>query len=136
MKRIEYIESIMDLFEFRTMQSNDGDEFVLFKSATIDQLPKIEDKTEFEALENHIHLLDNVRKDEYEILERVAKKLGTTVLDCLMMKYPQKHFRVYITIRIYDSMIIRFHQIWENEEPYYNVGDLLPNNEKVYVFEN
>lgn len=57
------------------------------------------------------------------------------MLNCLKWNYPEKQFMVYVSLRMYDSMIIRFHQKWENEEPYCNPHDFTSENEKVFLFE-
>ena len=136
MRRIEYIESLANLFEFKTISDAHGNEFVLFKESDFDSVKGIADKTEFEASENHIHLLDNIKKDEFEALKVIAPILGKALLCSLQFQYPQNHFRVYVSVHLYDSMIIRFHQKWENEEPYCNPDEFISPKEKVYAFEN
>jgi len=136
MKRIEYFELLAKTFEFKTIIDDYGNEFVLLKENCVDSFKKIEDKTEFEASENHIHLLDNINKNEFEILKKIAPILGQAVLHSLTSQYAQKHFRVYVSIHLYDSMIIRFHQKWDNEEFYCNPDEFTSSKEKVYAFEN
>lgn len=57
------------------------------------------------------------------------------VLFKLKSQYPEKNFVVYVSIKLNDSMILRFHQKWDGEEPYYNVSDFSLPNERVFAFE-
>lgn len=134
MRRIEYYEQITDLFEFKTVSDECGNEYVLFKQSNCDHISGIKDRTEFEACENHVHLMDNVKKDEFTRLIPVVKRLGEAVLQCLKSEYPQKQFMVFVSLHLNDSMIIRFHQKWENEKPYCNPEDYKSEKEKVFVF--
>ena len=66
MKRTEYFKLIADLFAFKTISDEKGNEYVLLSASELDSVQNIEDKTAFEAPENRIHLLDRVKKEEYE----------------------------------------------------------------------
>ncbi len=135
MKRFDFLQSIVGLFSFKTIADDCGNEYVVFGDSgiTMSDLKNISDRTEFEALENHVHLLDKITKKEFEISDEISKVLGTTVLNCLRQKYSDKHFFVYVSVDLKDSMIIRFHQKWENEEPYYNSDDF-GKNTKLFMF--
>ena len=135
MKRIEYFELIANLFVFKTIFDEKGNEYVLFSVSEYDSIQNIEDKTAFEALENHIHLLERIKKQEFESLIPVAKILGQTLANSLKTQFPNKKFYVYVSLRLNDSMIIRFHQKWENEEPYCNPADFVGEIEKVFGYE-
>ena len=117
------------------MYDKTGNEYVLFANSSINYLPEISDKTAFESLENHIHLLYNVRKEEYKNLIEVGEKLGQAVLESLQYHYPTKRFVVFVSVKLNDSMIIRFHQKWENEEPYYDPNDFNSEKDRVLKFE-
>lgn len=135
MKRVEYFQQITDLFRFKTITDEEKREFVLFSQCNCDSVENVQDKTEFEAYENHIHLINYLKKEEFYYLIPIAKTLGQAVLDCLSWNYPEKKFMVYVSLHMYDSMIIRFHQKWENEQPYCNPQDFNSENEKVFLFE-
>lgn len=135
LKRIEYFEIIAELFKFKTVLDEQGNEFVLLAQSNYDFVENIGDRTEFESLENHIHLLDNIKKKEFDKLIPVAKILGQTLLYSLKIQFPDKKFMVFVSLYLKDSMIIRFHQKWENEEPYYNPIDFNGQMEKVFAFE-
>lgn len=136
MKRFDFLQLIVGLFSFKTIEDDCGNEYVVFSDSTItsEVLENISDKTEFEALENHVHLLDKITKKEFENADEVSDILGKSLLNCLRAKYPDKHFFVYVSVDLKDSMIIRFHQEWENEEPYYNADDDFGKNTKMFIF--
>lgn len=50
------------------------------------------------------------------------------LIENLKTSFPNKHFYVYLDCDFNDHIIVRFHQLWENEEPYYDVKDF-PNIE-------
>jgi len=133
--RIDYYEMISKLFEFKIITDENGTEYVLF-SYCMNSITNITDKTAFEALENHTHLLYNLTKEEFDRLIPVAQNLGKSLLNNLICNFPERHFTVYVTIQVNDSMIIRFHQKWENEPPYYNPADFNSPTERVFAFEN
>ncbi len=135
MRRIEYFELLSNLYDFKSIFDKKGTEYVLFSNG-INAIENVWDKTGFEALENHVHLLDNVKADEFNRLIPVAQNLGQSLLYNLKSNYPSKHFMVYVTIHLHDSMIIRFHQKWDNEAPYCNPDDFNSPNEKAFLFEN
>ena len=136
MKRIEYFKLLSELLEFKIIKDEYKNEFIVYKTSQINSVKNIADKTEFEALENHVHLLDNIKKDEFELLTNFAQNIGNVVLNSLKVCYPNKRFRVYISVHLHNSMIIRFHQVWQGEDPYYHPEDFHSPKEKVFLFEN
>ena len=134
MKRIGYFELISQISEFKTLTTPDGDELVVFKNLPIQDVDFVDDKTEFESSENHVHLLDNIKKDEFDRLIPVAQNLGKMLLGNLKYSYPDKQFMVYVSLMLKDSMIIRFHQVWENEVPFCNPESFVGDREKVFMF--
>ena len=136
MKRAEYFKLITSVFRFKAVLDEEGNEYVILEENDIDSLTKkIEDKTEFEAVLNHVHLLDNIKKNEFDELVTVGTELGQILMDNLKFHYPDKSFVVFVTISINDSMIIRFHQKWKDEEPYYDPADFISERERVLMFE-
>lgn len=135
MKRTKYFELISELFKFKTITDEYGNEFVLFAQSHLNSIENIIDKTEFEASENHIHLIRNLKKSEFFRLIPTAKILGKILLVALENQYPDKHFIVFVSIKIHDSFIIRFHQKWDNEEDFCNPDDFHFGDELVFSFE-
>ena len=136
MKRFDFLQSITGLFSFKTISDGCGNEYVVYSDSVITtaDLKGISDRTEFEALENHVHLLEKVTKKEFENADEVSNALGKSLLSCLSAKYPDKHFFVYVSVDLKDSMIVRFHQEWKNEKPYYNADDDFGENTKLFTF--
>ena len=98
-------------------------------------ISEINDKTEFEATENHVHILDRIKINEFNELFPIAEKLGQALLNALKYNYPEKRFVVFATIDLNDSFIIRFHQQWSGEVYYYNTADFTSSNSKVLMFD-
>ena len=132
MKRIDFLRDVSELFSFKTISDEQGHDFVVWKSSALNQILGVTDKTEFEAVENHVHLLDNIKKHEISSLIEIGKSLGEALLASLVMVYPEKHFFVFASITLGDSFIIRFHQKWESEAPYFDIENLQC-NDKEYV---
>ncbi len=135
MKKIEFFELIADLFKFKSIFDEVKNEYVVFEYSTLNSISERTDKTEFEAIENHVHLFDHVKKEEFERFIKIAPSLGKTVLCMLKSHYPEKNFVVYVSIKLHDSMILRFHQKWEGERSYYNPSEFSLPNERVFSFE-
>ena len=135
MRRIDALFFLQQLDKFKIIKDENGFEFVLFESNALNSITGVKDKTEFEAIENHLHLLENISSKEFKNLLPIAESIGNMLLCCLKQNFPDKDFVVFVSIRIRDSLIIRFHQKWKNEAAYYNPNDYLDSNEKVFVFE-
>ena len=60
MKHIDYLKKIVGLFEFRVISDKRGNEFVLLADNMISNVDFVEDKTAFEASENHVHIINNI----------------------------------------------------------------------------
>lgn len=135
MNKLSLYNELLDIFEFKTIRDNLGNELVILKSSSSDIFDgtTIEDKTAFEALDSHFHLVDNVRRYDKQTLIELGKKIGRLLIERLSYSFPDKHFIVFVTIS--DSMIIRFHQKWENE-PYYYDDENLNENEYMITFDN
>ena len=135
MKKIDILKSVANLFDFKTVTDNNGNEYVLYADSVINGNDlEIDDKTQFEAVQNHVHLIDNVKKSDFEELIETGKVLGETQLNALKSKYPEKEFCVFVTVDIGESFIIRFHQIWKNEPVYYNPDDFNSERTRVLMF--
>ena len=135
MKKIELLKEFSEIFDFKTVTDKNGNEFVVYADSKIGSLDSdTDDKTQFEAVANHIHLIDNVKKSDFEKLTEIGRILGETQLRILKSKYPDKEFCVFVTIDIGESMIIRFHQAWDGEIPYYNPDDFNSDTTRILMF--
>ncbi len=135
MGRIEHLMFLSNLYKYKIIRDEHDTEYVVFENSSLDYVQNINDKTEFEAVETHQHLLDNIRKKEFTRLFPIAEALGKSVLCCLKQTFPNKNFVVFVSLGIHESFIIRFHQKWANEKPYYDPHSFNSLTEKVFVFE-
>ena len=132
MRRIEFLELLVNLFQFKTVHDEKGNEYVLFSDNPINSAANVQDHTAFEAIQNHVHLMVNIQKDELQKASEIADKIGRALLTNLRACFPEKKFFVFVSFRKNDDMIIRFHQSWNNEAPYFDPHDFA--DEKVYIF--
>lgn len=132
----KYLKFMSDLFSFKTIVDEFNNEYIVFQNSPINAITNIQDKTEFEAVENHVHLFDNIKYKDFKQLVDIGNSLGKALLYCLQSTYPQKRFVVYVSISIKESMIIRFHQKWTDECNYYDNIEDYGSNEKVMKFES
>ncbi len=133
--KINQLKKFSKIFAFKSLTDKNNNEYVLYADSNMNEIDfEIDDKTQFEAVENHIHLIDNVKKSDFNDLIEIGKVLGETQIKVLKSKYPDKEFCVLVTVDVGESMIIRFHQIWENEPIYYNPDDFNTVNSKVLMF--
>ena len=108
-------------------------EFVLFGSSQIEDgiSYAVEDKTLFEAVENHVHFLQKIKKDEMPYLQKIAECICELLLCRLEASFPEKRFVVCAAIERGQSVTFRFHQQWQNEAEYYD--DALETEEYIIV---
>lgn len=92
----------------------------------------LKDKTAYEAVNNHEHLLDDLSDDEFAVLITDAPVLCRLVYSNIKMQYPQRKLAVYVTVSRYDSLAVRFHQVWAKESLYYNSEDFSSGDERVF----
>jgi len=64
----------------RTITDEKGNEYVLYQNSILDNISKIDDKTAFEAIENHVHLLDHVKPSEFDSLVVIGTNFGKALL--------------------------------------------------------
>ncbi|MBE7056681.1 MAG: hypothetical protein E7388_04485 [Ruminococcaceae bacterium] len=136
MDRIKPLLFLANIYKFKIIKDKNHIEYVVFENSNLCSIDGTTDKTQFEAVENHIHLLDKIRKKEYFALFPIAQELAKSLLSCLKEAFPDKHFCVYATLTLKDSFIIRFHQKWPHEEPYYDLNNIDESKEKIFFFEN
>ena len=134
MKRVETLYFLSEIYKFSTILDENGTEYVVFESSSGDYVRNIQDKTAFESFENHRHILDNIKKIEFFSFFPIAEGIGQSLLYSLKQVFPNKRFVVYVTLRVGDAMIVRFHQIWDGVPWYYNPADFTDPDEKVFAF--
>ena len=116
--------------KFYTAMDSENNEYIFLKTqdSMINSLDKVSDKTQLEAYENHIHICGKVKKRAQHITITSAKLITKNLIENLKTSFPNKNFYVYLDCDFNDHIIVRFHQLWENEKPYYDVKDF-PNIE-------
>lgn len=109
---------------FCTRRDPSGAEFVLLDTDD-DLLPPsraVEDRTGYEAVLNHVHLFSGPLPPE-ELAEVRPRALAAAqdLRHALAQTFPGKRFAVFLTLNPEDG-ILRFHQLWPGEVPYYQVS--------------
>ena len=137
MRRIELLSNISSLYEYKTMSDLEGNEFVLLRSCAEESIDfPIADKTAFEAVENHVHVIDKIKSSEISELVNASQIIGQSILRNLGFHFPEKSFFVFISMTPGDSLIIRFHQKWHSETPYYDPQTFTNTKDIVLMFES
>ena len=137
MSCVDVLSNLSSLYEYKIISDLEGNEFILLHSSTIESIDfPINDRTAFEANENHVHIIEKIRKREIPELASVSKTLSMSILRNLKSIYPDRDFLVFVTMKPGDSLIIRFHQKWNEEEPYYDPQVFKNTNELVLMFKS
>ena len=111
---------------FYTRRDPSGAEFVLLDTGDgpdTSPLPlAVEDRTGYEAVWNHVHLFSGPFPPE-ELAEIRTRALAAArdLRHALEQTFPDKRFAVFLTLNPEDG-ILRFHQLWPGEAPYYQVS--------------
>ena len=92
----------------------------------------VEDKTAYEAVNNHEHLLDDISDEAFSELVADAPVLCRLIYCNIKMQYPQRKLAVYVAVSRHDSLTVRFHQVWTGELPYYDPEDFSSGDERVF----
>lgn len=131
--KIKFLKDVITLFDFKSV-SDGYNEYILSASCEIENVCAcVEDKTAFEALNNHIHLLSRIKKRQRGEIYELSEKLGKLLISVLHSQFPDKHFVVFVTV---DSEVtVRFHQKWSDEPWYYITDDENAYQSKVFCFD-
>ena len=109
---------------FCTRRDPSGAEFVLLDTGD-DLLPPsraVEDRTGYEAVLNHVHRFSGpLPPEELAKVRTLALTAARNLRDTLGQTFPGKRFAVFLTLNSEDG-ILRFHQLWPGEVPYYQVS--------------
>ena len=65
---VDLLKIITELFRFKLIKDKFGNEFVLNDNNPLKSIESINDKTAFEAVENHVHIIDKVNGNEFETI--------------------------------------------------------------------
>ena len=110
---------------FYTRRDPSGAEFVLLDTGDgpdTSPLPlAVEDRTGYEAVWNHVHLFSGpLPPEELAKVRTLALAAARDLRHALEQTFPDKRFAVFLTLNPEDG-ILRFHQLWPGEPPYYEV---------------
>ena len=121
MKENVLLENLVKLFDYERIAGAYDADLVVLKENDIDEITYwIDDKTEFEGSYNHVCAAEQVNESDFESLSRSLPKIGEALLKCLEHDFPGKKFDVFVLIRLHDKAVIRFHQQFDGEAPYYD----------------
>jgi len=108
---------------FYTLKDNKNNELVFLDLGK--RLPGVFnrtlDKTQYEALENHFHLFNKIDiKDKNDVI-KIGSIISQNLIISLENHFPKKKFIVYLQVNVKESTVIRFHQQWNDEPPYFDL---------------
>jgi len=92
------------------------------------------DNTMREATGNHFHLFDKVGIAGRSMALDIGTAIAQNLLCKLARAFPEKKFIVYLTMNIEGATIVRFHQVWADEPPYYDATQPFDDGTELYVF--
>lgn len=92
----------------------------------------VADKMAYEAVNNHMHLLDELSDAAFAKLVADAPVLCQLIYRNIKLQYPQKRIAVYVEVSRRDSLTVRFHQVWDQESPYWNPADFASGDERIF----
>ena len=94
----------------------------------------VEKKVGYEALANHFHLyVGKIRKKDYAFIKNTSINIANFLLYALNSHFPEKKFIVFTEINFNEGIVIRFHQQWDDEKPYYTEDTIRALGEKNIV---
>lgn len=121
--------------EFELCSDKDGNELVFLRfPGEKHHLQSVPDKTQREALENHIHLFRAVKKCDQSEAETMAIALARNLTNWLNVRLPDKKFVVTLEINWRDCTVLRFHQCWKDEPPYIDPVNDYPDTEVLFFY--
>lgn len=98
MKDIRFLQLITGIFKFKLIKDERGNEYILNSDNPLDSVGLIEDKTAFEASENHTHIIEKVRTADFEAACSVEQTLGELLFHSLKREYRDKEFVVFVSV--------------------------------------
>lgn len=123
--------------KFYTVEEKNGNELIFLDVGQDKQeIIEVSDKTQCEALENHFHLFEKVGIYNKKTVITIGEIISKNLLNELAKTFPNKKFIIYLDVNILDSVIIRFHQVWDNEPLYYDTTHFQNKHHQIQSFSN
>ena len=128
------------LFSFREIEDSEGNVHVVWAHSRTGQSGRVSVRpgecTEFEALENHEHLIDDITPQQFRAMIPALDSLCRALRDALRVRCADRKFHVWGLIQLHGTMMVRFYQEWPGEPPYWT-EDLLtdPTKERLIHYE-
>jgi hypothetical protein len=108
---------------FYTLKDKEDNEFVFLNVG--EKLKDVSnrkiDRTQCEAIENHFHLFNKINAYNKGDVIEIGNAISKNLLNCLNINFPQKKFIVFLEVNMKYSTVIRFHQLWNDESPYFDI---------------
>lgn len=130
---IGLFRTFSQLFHYQVLTDAAGNELLCLCDDHRKTIPlSVEDKTAYEAGNNHEHLLDDISDEAFSGLVADAPFLCRLIYCNIKMQYPQRKLAVYAAVSRHDSLTVRFHQVWPGEPLYYDPKDFSSGEERVF----
>jgi len=111
------------LFSFQEIPDLSGNTHVLWAHLPLDGNCSLSvqagEYVEFEALQNHEHLLDDLTQEEFHAMLPVTDGLCRALRNVLSVRYPDRTFHVWGLVQEGGTVIVRFYQDWPDEAEYW-----------------
>ena len=124
MTRIDLLTKLSPIIfpQFYSLKDIEGNELILLDTGNKEiSLGKEKiDKTQMESYLNHFHIWDNFRACDEIPIKEFCECIARNLLEKLVHKYDNKKFSVFLEINSRESIVIRFHQLWDKEPKYYD----------------
>ena len=110
------------LFSFREIPDESGNTHVLwahlFEEGRVLTV-RAGEYVEFEALQNHEHLMDDLTGEQFWAIIPVVDDLCRALRDVLCVRYPNRVFHVWGLVQKGGTVLVRFYQDWPGEAEYW-----------------
>lgn len=138
MRKYELLLSLLPLMypDFYLQKDQDGNELVFLDIGNHEKDIQIAtmDKSQCEAIANHVHLFGRVNMANKAAIERIGLAIAKNLCRTLVQAYPDKRFVVFLQVNINETTIIRFHQIWEGEPLYFDINQSYHDGTEIFEF--
>ena len=147
---LKYVKELLPVIypRFYTLYNENLDELVFLDTGTRTKPDKLDiptgkpvtsfiyGNTVMEALDSHVHMFEHVGAKNKALAVEIGTCIAENLLKSLCEAFPEKKFVVYLSINVTDSCIVRFHQVWEGEVPYYDITKFQTDEVQLFEFKN